>query len=260
MTRRQRTVFGEVAETYDEVRASYPDSVIDNVAVLTALESGSSVLDVGCGTGILAEPFISRGHKVLGIDPSSGMARIARRKFAGNPNFRLHLVDFQTWSPGSDRFDLVVAGQSWHWMDPDTRFHSAASALRGNGHLVLFWNTANQMETPIRAALGTAYAEHTTDMPAGPPGSKTGLNGREPHEEIAEADRFELLDVVEEAWSATYATDAYLRLLGTQSDHRLLDDSRRSALFDAIADAIDDIGGGHINVQYICRAFVAKLT
>ena len=31
MTRQQRTVFGEVADTYDSVRATYPDALIDDV-------------------------------------------------------------------------------------------------------------------------------------------------------------------------------------------------------------------------------------
>jgi len=253
-------VFGEVASTYDEIRASYPDATIDRVVELTSLSGPCEILDVGCGTGILSEAFIGRSHKVLGIEPSSEMAAMARRKFAGNPNFRLHLVDFQAWSPGRERFDLVVAGQSWHWMDPATRFADAAAALRDTGHLGLFWNTPQPLEATLQDALDEAYAEHAPGMLGGPPGSKAGLGGNAPDEEIEQADRFELVEVVEHQWTRRYDSQAYAKLLSTQSDHRLLNDAYRDALLGAIADVIDDIGDGTITVPYVCRAYVARLS
>ena len=260
MTRRQRTVFGEVANTYDDVRASYPDEAIARVITATALERGGNVLDVGCGTGILSEPFVERGHNVLGIDPSSEMARVARRKFAGNSRFRLHLVDFQAWSPGREQFDLVVAGQSWHWMEPHTRFDGAAAALGDTGHLALFWNAPVVTSTPLRSAIDAVYRRHVPDVQMGPPGSKSGLDGSDPASEIAASGRFSLLDSVEVPWERTYDADSYLKLLSTQSDHRLLDDDVLSQLFEGVAAAIDDAGRGSITVPYVCRAYIAALT
>ncbi len=40
---------------------------------------GSSVLDLGCGTGTLAEMCIERGARVTGVDANSGMLAVARR-------------------------------------------------------------------------------------------------------------------------------------------------------------------------------------
>lgn len=37
-----------------------------------------SVLDLGCGTGLLATAFADAGHTVVGVDPSEQMLRIAR--------------------------------------------------------------------------------------------------------------------------------------------------------------------------------------
>ncbi len=37
------------------------------------------IVDLGCGTGILARYLLDRGYQVLGVDPSSAMLRIARR-------------------------------------------------------------------------------------------------------------------------------------------------------------------------------------
>jgi SAM-dependent methyltransferase len=43
---------------------------------------GSSILDVGCGTGRHAREFARRGYKVTGIDFSEGMLEIAKAKCA----------------------------------------------------------------------------------------------------------------------------------------------------------------------------------
>jgi len=40
---------------------------------------GGLIVDLGCGSGILARYLSDRGYQVLGIDPSSAMLRIARR-------------------------------------------------------------------------------------------------------------------------------------------------------------------------------------
>ena len=37
------------------------------------------IVDLGCGSGILARYLLDRGYQVLGVDPSSAMLRIARR-------------------------------------------------------------------------------------------------------------------------------------------------------------------------------------
>jgi 2-polyprenyl-3-methyl-5-hydroxy-6-metoxy-1,4-benzoquinol methylase len=40
---------------------------------------GGLIVDLGCGSGILARYLADRGYRVLGIDPSSAMLRIVRR-------------------------------------------------------------------------------------------------------------------------------------------------------------------------------------
>jgi SAM-dependent methyltransferase len=48
-------------------------------AVLDRLESGSTVVDLGCGPGDPATRLLSEMHRVLGVDISAGQLAIARR-------------------------------------------------------------------------------------------------------------------------------------------------------------------------------------
>src|SRR6201996_2676277 len=77
--RQVATSFGTDAPRYDRARPSYPRALVDRV-LATSPRTGSRarVLDVGCGTGIVARLFQAAGAQVLGIDPDERMAARAR--------------------------------------------------------------------------------------------------------------------------------------------------------------------------------------
>jgi len=68
--------FGSDPDRYDRARPRYPDALVDRIV---AGLRGPDVLDVGCGTGIVARQFQAAGCRVLGIDPDARMADLARR-------------------------------------------------------------------------------------------------------------------------------------------------------------------------------------
>lgn len=52
----------------------------DTAFYLALAESAEHVIDLGCGTGLLACELARRGHRVTGIDPSPQMLRVARSR------------------------------------------------------------------------------------------------------------------------------------------------------------------------------------
>lgn len=73
--------FGALADSYDRLRP--PDAhwheLLDRLVELGDL-SGRRVLDVGCGTGLLARDLSLRGARVWGVEPSEEMLAVARRQ------------------------------------------------------------------------------------------------------------------------------------------------------------------------------------
>ena len=75
---------------YDALNPFAPDT-----AFYIALAQGAAdVIDLGCGTGLLACELAKRGHRVTGIDPSPEMLRVARSRPEG---------DEVTWIEGDAR-------------------------------------------------------------------------------------------------------------------------------------------------------------
>src|SRR5579862_3614662 len=125
--------FGRDAARYDRARPSYPAALIDRIV---AASPGPAVLDVGCGTGIVARLFRAAGCQVLGVDPDSRMAGLARQH-----GTEVEVSTIEAWDPAGRLFDAAVAGQAWHWVDPVAGAAKAAAALRPGGRLAVFWNS-----------------------------------------------------------------------------------------------------------------------
>jgi SAM-dependent methyltransferase len=105
--------FGSEAERYERTRPSYPKAMVD--AILSASE-GRDVLDVGIGTGISARPFQEAGCHVLGVEPDERMAEYARKS-----GIEIDIAKFEEWDAAGRTFDLLIAGQTWHWVHPVLR-------------------------------------------------------------------------------------------------------------------------------------------
>jgi SAM-dependent methyltransferase len=93
------------------------------------------VLDVGAGTGIASEQLVAKGVNVLAVEPDPRMAEVARDK--GIP---VEIGTFETWYPAKRHFDLVVFGQSFHWVNPAVALPKIHSLLSTGGQLALMWN------------------------------------------------------------------------------------------------------------------------
>ena len=228
--------FGAAAERYDRTRPQYPEELI--AAVLDG-QPGAQVLDVGCGTGIAAIQFARHGAHVLGIEPDARMAALARAK-----GLEVEVSPFEQWDPAGRTFDVVTAGQSWHWVDPTDGPAKAAAVLRSGGRLATFWNkgepppdlVARFDEVYRRLAPGTdgysvllGYANRTTHDP-----QFDGI--------AACPDLHEPL-VRTFPWERRYSRDEWLDQLPTHSDHARLPADRLEEVLTAVGRVIDDFGG-----------------
>jgi SAM-dependent methyltransferase len=254
--RERRLVFGEVADLYERARPGYPSEAFDDIATVAGLEPGAPVLEIGCGTGKATIELARLGLDVLGIEPHPAMAEVARAKLADIPGVHIVTDAFETWTPPPDPFDLVVAAQSWHWVDPDVGFAKAADCLAGDGSIALLWNWPARYDEDLRAEMDEAYDELVPGMTRMEIGRQAAPDWTDA---VADSGYFARPEMREYPWSRTLRRAAYIELLRTQSDHRLLDPSQLEALLDALGEIVDR-HGGEVRIDYVCRLFLARRT
>jgi len=260
-------VFGQVAELYDRARPGYAAELVDDVVSFVGLEA-PRVLEVGAGTGKATVAFAGRAAELLALEPDAEMARIAARSCAALANVSIEQTTFEDWEPGDRRFDLLVSAQAWHWVNPDIGYPKARRVLRPSGALALLWHRSVWGDGPLRNSLIAVYEEVVPGLlatkptfpglltPTIPGPLTTEADARRPGE-IESSGVFGNVEVRSHHWRCRYSTEEYLELLGTQSDHVLLDPSTRRALFDRVEELLE-AEGGEVVVPYVTHVFLAR--
>jgi predicted TPR repeat methyltransferase len=165
-------------EAYSRLAGIYDEVVIDPchehwASFLDALWSGDSarvrtVLDVCCGTGLLAEELIARGYRVVGVDASEAMLDVARERLG--PEVVLRRMTLPDLIVDGD-FDAAVCtfdGLNYLTLEElRLTMGEVALHLRPGGWLVFDLHTDQMMEftlsNPVVAgeAAGNAFVIHS---------------------------------------------------------------------------------------------------
>lgn len=95
---------------------------------------GKMVVDVGCGTGLLAYHIARRGAKVLGIDFSKEAIKIAQSTYK-HPNLEFRCMDFRDLT---SKFDVVVSiGAIEHMDNPLGVLKRLKNHVKQGGSLII---------------------------------------------------------------------------------------------------------------------------
>jgi SAM-dependent methyltransferase len=106
-------------------------------------------LDVGCGTGALAETIleVAAPHSVTGIDPAAGFVEHARAHVT-DPRATFEVADAQSLPVESGRFGAAVSGLVLNFVPkPLVAVREMARAVRPAGVVAAYvWDYAGKME------------------------------------------------------------------------------------------------------------------
>jgi SAM-dependent methyltransferase len=256
--RRVAESFGADAGRYDRARPRYPGALVDRIV---AASPGPEVLDVGCGTGIAARQFQAAGCTVLGVDPDPRMAEFARRT-----GVEAEVATFEAWDPAGRAFDAVVAGQSWHWVDPAAGAAKAAAVLRPGGRLAVFghvYDAPPGVADALTAALRRVAPDSPlSSRPAGSaPLARTALDIYQAMfaaaaDGIRQAGGFAEPEQWRFDWELSYSRAEWLDLLPTTGTLTQLAPGQLAEVLGAVGAAIDQ-NGGSLTMPYTTLAATA---
>ena len=243
--------FGSDPERYDRTRPRYPDALVQRIVEGSP---GPAVLDVGIGTGVAARLFRAAGCRVLGVEVDPRMAQFARKE-----GFEVEVSPFEAWVPAGRSFDAVIAGQTWHWVDPVVGAAKAAEVLRPHGRLAMFWNV---FEPPaaLADAFAATYRRVLPDSPfsQGTSGGLVAYSGQfaKAADGIRAVGGFGLPEQWSVDWKRSYTREEWLDLVPTTGGHSQFPPGRFEELLSGLGDAID-AAGGTFTMDYTAVAVTA---
>ncbi|MEL7446455.1 MAG: metalloregulator ArsR/SmtB family transcription factor [Pseudomonadota bacterium] len=143
--------FAEHAGEWDELRAMHsPDTLVEE-ALIEALGASQlgSLLDIGTGTGRMAELFAPNAERIVALDKNLEMLRVARAKLQHLPADRIELVqgDFGDLPFDAASFDTILLHQVLHFaQEPEQALAEAARVTRPGGRIAIVDFAAHDRE------------------------------------------------------------------------------------------------------------------
>ncbi|UYV16917.1 ArsR/SmtB family transcription factor [Porphyrobacter sp. ULC335] len=136
------TYFARHAGEWDDLRALHSaDAEVErHLADALAEAPLGALLDIGTGTGRMAELFAPQADRIVALDKNLEMLRVARAKLQHLPTARIELVqgDFADLPFPDAGFDTVLLHQVLHFAtDPAPALAEAARVLRSGGRIAI---------------------------------------------------------------------------------------------------------------------------
>lgn len=251
-----RAIFDTDAALYDRARPTYPDALIADLAELTGLGPGSTVIEIGPGTGQATRALVSTGAHVTAVELGPQLAAVLRSNL---PDVEVVNAAFETWQPAR-RADLVTSFTAWHWLDPTVRAQRVHRALRPGGHLAIVsthhvrGGTADFFDEAQKSYLRWDPATDPDERLL-PPDEMAAVV-----DEIDSSPLFRLTARRRQLRDIAYTADDYLGVLQTYSGHRAMPDDARRGLLGELRSLIEDRHDGTITKSYLyeLRVFQAR--
>jgi SAM-dependent methyltransferase len=255
-----RRVFGADPEAYDRARPGHAERVYEILVERCGLTRGTSVLEVGPGTGQATRRLLELGASPLvALEPNEDLARYLARSVGDRADICVTALEDADLPAAA--FDLATAASSFHWIDEAIGLATVLRALRPGGWVALWWTGFGDRERPD--PFRDATTQLMDDLPRSPVGSHHG--GRTP----TEAGRARWLSALEAAgfvdisaeripWSRTFHAKGTREVFSTFSPLLVVDEERRTRTLDELERIARDEFGDRVEKPIVTALYTAR--
>ena len=141
--------FASTVEFYARYREPYPPEFFKQCAQRIALDGDKTLLDIGCGPGLLAIGFAPFVGPCTGLDPEAAMIAAARAA-AAEAGVELSLIHGRIEEfPTTKTYDVITIGRALHLMERSAALPVLERIVGDSGRILICG--ASGVETPETA-------------------------------------------------------------------------------------------------------------
>ena len=158
-----KTRFSNRVNNYIRYRTSYPKQIVLDLELDKRLHKNAVIADIGSGTGISTEVFLSQGYHCLGVEPNLEMRAGAERQLEAYAEFESIDGSAEATTLETHSVDLIIAGQAFHWFDQAASKMEFQRILRPGKAVALIWNERNHSGTAFQAGYEELLKQYCND-------------------------------------------------------------------------------------------------
>jgi ubiquinone/menaquinone biosynthesis C-methylase UbiE len=152
------------ADTYRQYRQRYPaEDILADLRTWNVLTPQARVADVGAGTGMLTEVFLSAGNTVIAIEPNAEMRAGCEPLLASFSKLTILEATAEVTTLPNASVDIVAAGRAFHWFDIPRALAEFRRILTPGGSIVLVSLGRSKEDTPQSDSFEHLLTTHGTD-------------------------------------------------------------------------------------------------
>jgi ubiquinone/menaquinone biosynthesis C-methylase UbiE len=140
-----------VAESYERHRPTYPAALVEWLVDRLGLRPGTTVVDLGAGTGKLTRALVPTGAHVVAVEP---LPEMRSQLEAAVPGADVLAGSAEALPLPDDSVDAVVAASAFHWFETERALAEIHRVLVPGGALATVGN-GRDLADPLQREIQT---------------------------------------------------------------------------------------------------------
>ncbi len=239
--------FDTVASTYEKLRPGYNKELYEMLFDYIPITNSSNVVEVGIGGGQATLPILKTGCNFTAVEYGEQFSKLCKEKFKTYPNFKIVTNKFELTNFENDAYDLVYSASAFHWVPEEIGYPKVFSMLKKGGVFARFANHPyrDKGNPALSEAIDEIYAEYYYKYHNKKQEKSTEYTEKQAKSRAIIAEKYGFTDISYGLFfrTRTFLAKEYITLLGTYSDHIVIEEKLRTEFFSKIEEAINMHGG-----------------
>lgn len=239
--------FDTVAAIYERLRPGYTDELYKTIFDYIRIDSSSKVVEVGIGGGQATLPILKTGCSLTAVEYGKNFSKLCEEKFKQYANFSVITEKFENVSFPDSEYDMVYSASAFHWVPEDIGYSKVYAMLRSGGVFARFANHPyrDKGNSMLSEEIDKLYSKYYCQYHGKEIKAEKEYSEEQAIQRSRIAEKYGFVDIRHAMFyrTRTFSAKEYIELLGTYSDHIVIEETIRTEFFSKIEEAINQYGG-----------------